>query len=80
MAFRPFLEHVAEYEAWFMRNPHAYRSELQAVQRALAPTAPPRLEVGVGTGLFAEPLGISLGLEPAPPMAEQAARRERTSL
>jgi len=75
MTYGPFLQYVAEYEAWFERNPHAYQSELRAVALGLEATAQPRVEVGVGTGLFAAPLGVRFGVEPAPSMAVRAARR-----
>ena len=32
-------------------------------------------KIGVGSGHFAAPLGISIGVEPAPRMAEQARHR-----
>ena len=33
------------------------------------------MEIGVGTGRFAEPLGFREGVEPSPAMAERARRR-----
>jgi len=71
---QPFEAHTARYEHWFSRHDLAYRSEL----RALAPLVgrPARaLEVGVGTGRFAQPLGIGVGLDPSPQMLEVARRR-----
>ena len=52
------------YEEWFRRHSAAYHSELLAV-RALLPWEGLGLEIGVGTGRFAAPLGISVGLDPS---------------
>lgn len=68
-----FDQNAERYEAWFLENPHAYVSELRAVRELL-----PRgsgLEIGVGTGRFAAPLGIGRGVEPSRPMAELARRK-----
>ena len=70
----PFDRHADAYDAWFDRNDAAYRSELEAV-RALLPRWTRAVEVGVGTGRFAAPLGIELGVEPSRPMAELARAR-----
>jgi len=71
---QPFEESAQEYDAWFDRNPSAYESEILALKKFLAP--PVRgLEIGVGTGRFAVPLGIEVGVEPAAAMAVMAHRR-----
>ncbi len=62
------------YERWFERNRTAYLSELSAVE-SLMPRFQRGLEVGVGTGRFAAPLGVSVGLDPSRPMIEVARRR-----
>ncbi len=69
----PFEENVDRYEAWFQRHPFAYQSELEAVA-ALLPGGE-GLEVGVGTGLFAAPLGVRAGVEPAAAMRAIARQR-----
>lgn len=61
---QPFQDHREEYEDWFIRNRFAYLAELEAVRRHL-PRKGQGLEVGVGTGLFAGPLGIRHGVEPS---------------
>ena len=63
-----------EYDDWFVRNESAYRSELAAVKAFLPPSGH-GLEIGVGTGRFAAPLGIKVGVEPAKAMAEIARKR-----
>ncbi len=62
------------YEAWFERHHAAYWSELLAL-RALLPWQGVGLEVGVGTGRFAGPLGVQVGVDPSEPMLAYAARR-----
>jgi len=68
-----FNGNVERYEAWFTENPFAYVSEVHAV-RSLLPSGS-GLEIGVGTGRFAAPLGITRGIEPSRPMAEAARRK-----
>ena len=69
-----FEKNVDKYEAWFDRNRAAYASELEAV-RALLPKSGKGLEVGVGTGRFAAPLGIRVGVDPAKAMGKLAMER-----
>jgi SAM-dependent methyltransferase len=69
-----FDKHVNEYEQWFVDHPLAYVSELHAV-RDLLPKEGSGVEIGVGTGRFAAPLGIRRGIEPSKPMADLARRK-----
>jgi len=71
---RPFETHLERYEAWFEAHLHAYASEVQAL-RALLPPFRVAVEVGAGSGRFALPLGIPLGVEPAGAMASLARQR-----
>jgi SAM-dependent methyltransferase len=70
----PFDAHSALYERWFAKNRYAYQSELNAV-KALMPETGMGMEIGVGSGHFASPLGIKFGLEPSEIMREMAQRR-----
>jgi SAM-dependent methyltransferase len=70
----PFDTHSQEYEQWFDKNPLAYQSELEAV-RAQLPETGEGFEIGVGSGLFAVPLGIRHGVEPSEAMRELARNR-----
>lgn len=70
----PFEAHTQRYERWFTRHDAAYRSEL-AVLRELMPESGLGLEVGVGTGRFAAPLGVEFGLDPSLRMLRHARRR-----
>lgn len=70
----PFERWTERYDAWFDEHRHAYRSELAAVDEVLG--EPERaVEVGTGTGRFAAPLGIWMGIEPAAAAARRARSR-----
>jgi ubiquinone/menaquinone biosynthesis C-methylase UbiE len=69
-----FEESAQEYDAWFDRHPLVYESEIQALKRFIRPGGI-GLEIGLGTGRFAVPLGIEVGVEPAAAMANMARRR-----
>jgi SAM-dependent methyltransferase len=70
----PFNQYMTEYEDWFEKNHFAYISELKAVKKQL-PESGKSIEIGVGTGRFAAPLGIELGLEPSAPMRKIAEQK-----
>lgn len=63
-----------EYDQWFDAHPNAFQSELEAVRRFIPSTAV-GIEVGVGTGRFSAPFGITTGVEPSEPMAAIARSR-----
>lgn len=63
----PFVDHYQAYDAWFDRFPLVYEAELKAVQ-ALLPTSGQGLEVGVGSGRFAGPLMVGMGIDSSPGM------------
>ncbi|WP_223208970.1 MULTISPECIES: class I SAM-dependent methyltransferase [Pyrococcus] len=69
----PFEKYTERYEEWFERNKFAYLSELNAL-KSLLPTRE-CVEVGIGSGRFAAPLGIKMGVEPSKKMAEIARKR-----
>jgi len=64
-----FEKHSAAYDEWFIRNEAAYLSELKAVKEFI-PADQNGLEIGVGSGKFALPLGIQTGVDPSPRMVE----------
>jgi SAM-dependent methyltransferase len=70
----PFEAHVERYERWFETHRAAYVSELLAL-RSFVPWDGRGLEIGVGTGRFAGPLGIPVGLDPSDAMLARAAAR-----
>lgn len=69
-----FDQHAVEYDQWYERHAALYESELEALRRAL-PSQGDGVEIGVGTGRFAGPLGIETGVEPAENMARMAEQR-----
>jgi len=71
---KPFDEHLNEYEQWFSDNRYAYESELEAIRNIL-PEKGKGIEIGIGSGVFAAPLGIIEGIEPSGVMREKAAER-----
>lgn len=70
----PFDKHYQKYENWFERNEYVYKSELKAVKHFI-PANEKGLEVGVGSGKFAAPLGIQIGVEPSKEMRKLAEKR-----
>lgn len=70
----PFDAGRERYERWFEEHRAVYVSELLAV-RAVLPWQGRGLEIGVGTGRFAAPLGVPVGLDPSAAMLARAAAR-----
>jgi len=70
----PFVRHHRRYDDWFEQHRAAYLSELLAV-RALLPWSGRGLEIGVGTGRFAAPLGVEFGIDPAAEVLDYARER-----
>lgn len=73
----PFERLTDRYEAWFETHPHAYLSELAALGELLGRPKRP-IEVGVGTGRFADALGVPIGVEPARAAGRRAHARGLT--
>jgi len=69
-----FEQNAEHYDAWFEHHPLVYQSEIEAI-RTLLPDPGTGLEIGVGSGLFAAPLGIRIGVEPSAVMGERARSR-----
>jgi len=63
-----------EYDEWFDNHPLLYQAELKAIKQAI-PVDGVGIEIGVGTGRFALPLGIKYGIEPSKAMASIAKKR-----
>jgi len=64
---------VEDYEAWFERHPKIYEEELKTIKKLLPKGR--GIEIGVGTGRFAKPLGIKFGIEPSKEMSKIAKKR-----
>ena len=66
-----FEQHSDAYDQWFVAHADDYAAELRALRRLL-PAGGRGLEIGIGSGKFAQPLGIQEGVEPSPQMARKA--------
>ena len=71
---KPFDEHAVQYDDWFEKNKLAFQSELRAIREQL-PKNNNGIEIGVGSGRFAAPLGIKIGVEPSKYMRKLAIQR-----
>lgn len=70
----PFEKYTDQYENWFEKNRYVYKSEINAI-REILPDFKDGIEIGVGSGRFAEPLGIKFGIEPSYKMRKVAQSR-----
>lgn len=70
----PFEGYAAKYDVWFDENDEIFRCEVDAVKRFFEKNKS-TVEIGVGTGRFAEKLGIEIGVEPVDDMARFAKKR-----
>ena len=70
----PFEKYPSQYEDWFEKNKFVYESELKAVREQLSEGGE-GIKIGVGTGRFAAPLGIKVGIDPSSKMREIAQQR-----
>ena len=57
-----FQRYTGQYDNWLTENRWVYEAELRVV-KAMLPESGRGLEVSMGTGRFAEPLGLKTGLE-----------------
>ena len=70
----PFDNYSDEYEDWFVINKYIFQSELNAIKKAL-PDNGDVIEVGIGSGIFAAPLGIKEGIDPSEAMLKKAKKK-----
>ena len=68
----PFEKHSDAYDEWFKKNSDLYDAELEAIRLLIPPPGAEGVEVGVGSGKFAAPLGMKFGVEPSKKMAIKA--------
>ncbi len=66
-----FETNAERYDSWYDRNRELYERELLAIPKPITPS----LEVGVGTGRFARPLGIDVGVDVSAAMLRIARSR-----
>jgi len=74
MPFDVFDTHAVEYDRWYDDHRTIYKQELQLIRKYIGGTRVD-LEIGVGTGRFAAPLGIRVGIDPSLPMLRMARAR-----
>jgi SAM-dependent methyltransferase len=70
-----FERFAGDYDRWFDEHHAEYQAELERIRALLPPPGPLALEVGAGSGRFAAPLGIRLGIEPSRPLCRMARTR-----
>ena len=72
----PFHSLAEKYDSWYEgKGKLAFESELAALRSLLPGLPKPWLEVGVGTGRFAEALGIEQGIDPSEELLRFARER-----
>ena len=77
----PFDDLASDYDAWFEgEGKPVFAIEMQAFQQVLSSLPKPWLEVGVGSGRFAQALGIETGVDPSIKLLEMAKQRGITAL
>lgn len=70
----PFERHADRYDDWFEAHREAYESEVAALRRLIQEPGD-GVEIGVGSGRFASPLGLRVGVDPAGEMLARARER-----
>ena len=77
MSYEPFEGLAERYDAWFDRpDGHAlFAAEVACIKSLLPADLSGWVEVGVGTGRFAEALGVPEGIDPAGAMLNKAEQR-----
>ncbi len=72
--FNVFERYAGDYDNWFDKHKAEFSVEVNAI-RKLLPATGAGIEIGVGTGRFAQALGISSGVEPSAAMRQIAVQR-----
>ncbi len=70
MKIEAFEIHSNDYDKWFLDNEFVYLSELKAI-KFFYKNIGLNIEIGVGSGKFANPLNIKFGIEPSPAMIKK---------
>jgi SAM-dependent methyltransferase len=72
----PFDSLALEYDSWFEEEgKNIFATEIKALQEMLPFLPKPWLEIGVGSGRFAQALGIKVGIDPSVKLLDMAKRR-----
>lgn len=75
MKDNPFDIFTNEYENWFKENELIFQSELLALKQVI-PVGKKGIEIGIGSGIFAEKLNIKFGIDPLEKMLNYATQRK----
>ncbi|MFC2013893.1 class I SAM-dependent methyltransferase [Chloroflexota bacterium] len=77
MSYEVFDNYASEYDAWYDTEvgKAIFAMEIDCLKPLLHRFGRPYLEIGVGSGRFAEALGIECGIDPAPAMLQMAKAR-----
>lgn len=70
-----FEEFADDYDRWFDEHSGEYLAELDRIRQVIPAPDSRSIEVGVGSGRFAAPLGIRIGVEPSRALCRLAQRR-----
>ena len=67
---------ASDYDAWFEEEGRLiFASEVEALRKVLPLLTKPWIEVGVGSGRFAQALGVEIGLDSSSKLLEKARHR-----
>ncbi|MCM2466888.1 class I SAM-dependent methyltransferase [Methanoculleus oceani] len=75
MPWDVFERFAEDYDRWFEEHRAEYHAELARIRRLLPCPDSRAVEIGVGSGRFAAPLGITLGIEPSRALGRMARRQ-----
>ncbi len=73
-ARRVFDEFAGDYDRWFDEHDDVYAAQVRILRDAV-PRTGRGLELGVGSGRFAVPLGIRYGIDPSRGLGQKARKR-----
>jgi len=78
LSWEVFDKMYERYEEWFDSFPGKgiFEVEVKCVKESLKEVPKPWLEIGVGTGRFAEKAGIDFGIDPSEKMLNKAIKRK----
>jgi SAM-dependent methyltransferase len=74
---KPFDQYSDGYDEWFDAHHEVYQAELETIGDMIPSLQPKGFDVGVGSGRFAAPLEIKIGVKPS---EEMAIRTERCGI
>ncbi len=77
MSYQAFDAHAGEYDSWYDSKAGSaiFAMEVDCLKPLLHKYNRPYLEVGTGSGRFAQALGIEYGVDPAPALLGMARAR-----